>query len=152
SEVEQNVGWKFNVLPDLPLVCVAWGGCLEGVAADLSAQDFFEDVAEWNVGDVWSVPGAPADVQASQFLWNALDGFVEHVDALAHKATEVFDGRLWVDLVPRFSQVWGVELDGQASIGDGRVRVRQCRAASLKTFGLGLVVLISQTRCRSRGK
>src|SRR5699024_490597 len=47
--VQQNVVWKFDVLPDLPLVSVAWGGCLEGVAADLGAQNLFQDVTERHV-------------------------------------------------------------------------------------------------------
>src|SRR5699024_5514676 len=75
--VQQNVVWKFDVLPDLPLVSVAWGGCLEGVAADLGAQNLFQDVTERHVGHVWTVPRAPADVQAGLFLRNILNRLVE---------------------------------------------------------------------------
>src|SRR5699024_1959252 len=150
--VEQHVVWQRNILPDLPLVGMAWGGRLEGVAAHLSAQDLFQDVAERNAGHVWTVPRAPADMQAGQLLRDILDGFIEHIDALTNETTEILDGRLGVDLVPGFCQIRSVKLNRQASIGDCLVFVRQCCATSLDNFRLSVVVLISQTSSRTWGK
>src|SRR5699024_542611 len=148
----RSVVWQLNILPDLPLMGMAWGGSLEGVTADLSAQDLFQDVTERNVGHVWAVPRAPADMQAGQFLRDILDGLVEHIDARTNETTEMLDGRLRVDLVPGFCQIRSVKLNRQASSGDCLVFVRQCCATSLDNFRLSVVVLISPTSRRAWGK
>ena len=94
---------------------------LEGESSDLGTQDFLDDVRKGHVGNVRSVPGAPADMQARLFLGQAGDGIIEDVDALADKTAEVLHRRLRVDLVPSLGQVGRVELHSKPSIGDGLV-------------------------------
>ena len=113
---DQLVVRQFDVLPDLPFVLVADIAGLERIGLDVDRQHDIDDVAHRDVGDVRTVPAAPAQMETDPLLRQAVDRVVERFDPDHRELLVLFDGRLGIDHVPVLGDSRIIELKDEAGV------------------------------------
>src|SRR6187200_2950643 len=68
---------QFHVAPYLPLVLVTDVARLQRIRARMNRQQQIDDVAERDVGEMWTMPAAPAHVIADALLGDPLERVVQ---------------------------------------------------------------------------
>src|SRR5699024_1092831 len=91
-------------------VFVADIGSLESVVLGVDAQDKIDDVLEFDVGGVWSMPGTPAGVESDLVFGQVADGVVECFNADLGKFAVILNGWFRRNLIPVFGNRWVVDL------------------------------------------
>ena len=131
---------QFDVLPELPFVFVADIAGLERIGMRIHRQHDIDDVAHRDVGDVGSVPAAPAQMEADAVLRQAADRVVERLDPDHRELLVLFDRRLRIDHVPVLGDCRIIELEDEAGVEDRLVLLAHRIGAGVEELLLGLVI------------
>ena len=73
---------QLRLLPDLPLVLMAWIGHFQGITTNLHAKDKIDDIFGRDVVGVRTVPAAPTDMIAALRFRNAFQRAIKRRDFL----------------------------------------------------------------------
>lgn len=132
-----------TVLPHTPFVSMTPGGVLEAESGDVGAQTLVHDEFEGHIGRVRAVPRTPTDMKAGLLTWHVTQRAVDGVNAARDKSLEVSDIGLGVDAIPDVGKLWGVNLHGQAGVGDGLILLTHGIGGRAEEFFLCLVEAVA---------